>query len=355
MKNYYDLSILIPTFDREYNLFDQLKSLHGNLESIDSNNVSIEIIIGDNGNINLKEIKNWINKFKIYGHSLIYINNKKNIGFDRNLAKIYKMAKGRYIWFLSDDDKFVNHTLFDLIHIIKMAQNKSKIISLIILVHKSCDGQIYISTENDLIPYNPINKAVTIKLNEIHSISLEEERLNAILLSSQISTCVIRNDFLHEDILKVGYDTGHLHSLLVNMALLKKPTLYIMSKGYILTNVKKQITKWFLEATFFGINKLYSNEIMRFSNSLQTIVIRQTNMYTIGLMKSSFKHDPLFINPKDINLLWGIRLYSQKKSFKVLTNYLLAYFLFKIRLIIRPVYLLLKAIHQLFKISFSRL
>ena len=62
----------------------------------------IEIIVSDNSaNDNTRKV---VEIFREKMPNLVYSRNSSNIGFDRNLLKLYEMARSEYIWFLADDD-----------------------------------------------------------------------------------------------------------------------------------------------------------------------------------------------------------------------------------------------------------
>ena len=110
------LSICIPTFNRP-------KSLNNCLNSIAKQNIkkNFEVCISDNCSKNdiKKIIKSYKNKFRI-----VYKRNKKNIGFAMNVLKVSEMAKGRFIWFLGDDDMIMENALGFLLKKISQHENK---------------------------------------------------------------------------------------------------------------------------------------------------------------------------------------------------------------------------------------
>lgn len=92
------LSICIPTYNRNY----ELKRLYDNFLSvvIDKFRDDVEIIVCDNSvpdkaNLNEKLFK---------GTGVIYYANEKNLGFAGNVLKCYRLASGKFIWLLPDND-----------------------------------------------------------------------------------------------------------------------------------------------------------------------------------------------------------------------------------------------------------
>lgn len=107
------LSICIPTYNRPEDLKNCLNSilLQKNLDK-----KNFELCISDNcskQNI-LKVLKPFKKKLNIR-----YQRNKKNIGFAMNVLNVSLMAKGKFIWFLGDDDLVVKDSISYLIRLIK--------------------------------------------------------------------------------------------------------------------------------------------------------------------------------------------------------------------------------------------
>ena len=104
------LSICIPTYNRPEHLKNCLNSISK------QNSKNFEVCISDNASkTNLvKIIKPFKKKFKIR-----YKRNKKNLGFAMNVLNVSLMAKGKFIWFLGDDDLLINNSVKTLLKIIK--------------------------------------------------------------------------------------------------------------------------------------------------------------------------------------------------------------------------------------------
>lgn len=110
------LSICIPTYNRSACLARTLQKCvsevdGGNLHSI------VEILVGDNASLDETEsvCTTLANKYQ-YFH---YIKNKENVGGERNWLNLVNLAKGRYVWILSDDDDFLPGLVSDIIQIIE--------------------------------------------------------------------------------------------------------------------------------------------------------------------------------------------------------------------------------------------
>ena len=107
------LSICIPTYNRPEDLRNCLNSI---MSQKNLSKKSFEVCISDNcskANI-FKYIKPFKKKLNIK-----YQRNKRNIGFAMNVLNVSLMAKGKFIWFLGDDDLVVNNSIEYLIKLIK--------------------------------------------------------------------------------------------------------------------------------------------------------------------------------------------------------------------------------------------
>lgn len=93
------LSILVPTYNRKEYLQDNIKNISNQIKEEGLAN-EVELCISDNASTDgtIAYLTNINEKF-------IHINfNVMNYGYDMNLCTLLNMSKGKYIWFLSDDD-----------------------------------------------------------------------------------------------------------------------------------------------------------------------------------------------------------------------------------------------------------
>ena len=97
------LSIAIPTFNRANKLEAQLSSLH-QLVSKSQFSDNIELLVVDN--CSTDSTQNIIKHFSSLERNYIFSSyrNEMNIGSDRNTGQVILRAKGRFAWYLSDDD-----------------------------------------------------------------------------------------------------------------------------------------------------------------------------------------------------------------------------------------------------------
>lgn len=95
------LSICIPTYNRAAILDGALEAIEKALQQIDPS--EIELVISDNCSPdNTKEIvQKHIEKGLPIG---TYIRNEENLGIIGNIKQCFRLAKGKYVWVLGDDD-----------------------------------------------------------------------------------------------------------------------------------------------------------------------------------------------------------------------------------------------------------
>lgn len=96
-----DLTIVIPTYNREKQLRNTLKQLSKNrLEDI-------KIILLDNdSNYNINKFKNEFKELE-----LTIIKNKYNIGGNANIARCFEIVETEWMWLLSDDDEPIENII----------------------------------------------------------------------------------------------------------------------------------------------------------------------------------------------------------------------------------------------------
>jgi len=108
-----DLSICIPTYNRNFHLINCLNSLK--LESLNSN-LNLEVCVSDNCSTESIDpiIKNYERYLKI-----IYNKNDKNIGVAKNIIKSVSLASGEFIWLIGNDDFVLPNSFNFLYELIK--------------------------------------------------------------------------------------------------------------------------------------------------------------------------------------------------------------------------------------------
>ncbi|MFL1705685.1 glycosyltransferase family 2 protein [Campylobacter sp. MOP7] len=111
----YDVSICIPTYNRDKFLDELIASINDNL--IDIDNFNIEIVISDNCSID--NTNNIVAKWKqIIPCKITYIVNDKNLGPDLNYLKAVNMANGKYCWLVGSDDLLKPNAIKELFQIL---------------------------------------------------------------------------------------------------------------------------------------------------------------------------------------------------------------------------------------------
>ncbi len=114
------LTIAIPTFQRSTRLRKNLSSLLLNINILRLNS-SVEIYVSNNGSKDkTKEVlREFFKEFKKFHIQFNFTNQSINRGFDSNVLSCFYNAKGKYIWFLSDDDNIYNDSLLNILKDIK--------------------------------------------------------------------------------------------------------------------------------------------------------------------------------------------------------------------------------------------
>ena len=107
MKNKILLSICIPTYNRAKNLENCLKSIYISKRKL-SKKFNFEVNVSDNSQNNLS--RHYALKYKKF-LNINYSKNKKNIGYAPNYLKLVSKSKGKFIWFLGDDDMLLPNSL----------------------------------------------------------------------------------------------------------------------------------------------------------------------------------------------------------------------------------------------------
>lgn len=97
------ISICVTSYSRVDELIRLLKSI-----DVEKYRSLVEVVIAEDKSPKREDIKKAINEFK--ANSTLVIRdyyNVNNLGYDRNLGNLIKLAQGQYIIFSSDDDTFV--------------------------------------------------------------------------------------------------------------------------------------------------------------------------------------------------------------------------------------------------------
>lgn len=101
------LTIAIPTFNRPENLKRILEILIS--EPFDK----FKVLISDDSTTD--SVQNLVVDYQKKMRNLFYDRNITNLGFNLNVAKLYKNSQTRYIWFLCDDDLINKGAVIDIV------------------------------------------------------------------------------------------------------------------------------------------------------------------------------------------------------------------------------------------------
>lgn len=93
------LTVAIPTYDRPKQLLRQLSCLAPQLEC-----GAVEVLVCDNSPESTARSAIDATLKEHSGIPLRYVANGRNLGYDQNILECARQARGRHVWFLSDDD-----------------------------------------------------------------------------------------------------------------------------------------------------------------------------------------------------------------------------------------------------------
>lgn len=114
MNNQYLISICIPSYNRPQELKRLLESIDVTLTGL------IQIVICEDKSPKREEVQEIVNEFqKISQYQLKYIENKNNLGYDKNLRELIYNAEGEYVMYMGDDDMFISGALDQYIDFVK--------------------------------------------------------------------------------------------------------------------------------------------------------------------------------------------------------------------------------------------
>lgn len=99
-KNPLLLTIGIPTYNRPRLLARQLGLL---VEQVASQGAEVEILVCDNASP--QDVASVVEGFRTRLRHISYHRNATNVGLFGNVFQTYERARGRYVWFMSDDDE----------------------------------------------------------------------------------------------------------------------------------------------------------------------------------------------------------------------------------------------------------
>ncbi|MBL96640.1 MAG: hypothetical protein CMF52_02395 [Legionellales bacterium] len=108
--NVFDLSVVVPTYNRAELLREMLLSLQDEL-TIYKSEYCVEIIISDNASTDkTREVAN-----SLLDLNINYSCNNENVGVVRNIINACESASGRFVLLMSDDDLFIPGAISELL------------------------------------------------------------------------------------------------------------------------------------------------------------------------------------------------------------------------------------------------
>tara|TARA_B110000503_G_scaffold23182_1_gene36092 strand:- start:4867 stop:5898 length:1032 start_codon:yes stop_codon:yes gene_type:complete len=132
------ISICILSYNRPDTMLRLLKTIDIKFQK------QYEIIISDDFSPKQIEIENTINEFsKKLEMPIVFIKNKINRGYDKNLNILVKKAKGKWLIFMGDDDEFVEGSLEKIIKFLKTNYDLGYVMKSHYLIHENNYKEIF--------------------------------------------------------------------------------------------------------------------------------------------------------------------------------------------------------------------
>ena len=234
------ISFVVPTFNRLSTLKDTIDSI-ALLDGLDS--VKYEILVIDNSADISEENKSLLYCQKKNIKQLRYYVNCKNLGMEGNWNRGIKLAKGKYISMLHDDDLLTNTYLLDIMKCIRYLENRNVKVGFI---------KTKIQYFHEL---SEIHKNKFAKCMVLHSLSFTDALFRGMGLT-QIPSCGII--FNRAALIEVGGFDVFLHPSADQVMGVK-----IIRKGY----------KGFSTDRILGYYRIGINESLK-NNTVQQFVIK---------------------------------------------------------------------------------
>lgn len=279
------LSIAIPTYNRAGYLVKLLENIaHQAKEFLGS----IEISVSNNGSSDntSKIMAGFKNK---HPEIISYNENPENLGLDKNMIKVMKMSRGKFVWLLGDDDWVVDggvKKVFDFLS----CQDDEKL-GLAILGHRSY--AVNKKTGSEIMYYDGVKKDKP-KIYEIEPVNVIGIDLNNVFMSVLIFNSKFLKKTFDEEKLIIEKTTGkyYIHLILYNLMFFKFSRLKSLKLNEeIITsherNYKSYVEDYFLLyyaerifisdvlTSFKGIGEKYKKKITKEKNRLAKEFIRE--------------------------------------------------------------------------------
>lgn len=244
----------------------------------------VEILVSDNASLDstLEIAESFRSRL---GHNFVISSNERNLGFDGNIFTLYTKARGRYLWFLSDDDSFLPGAVARLLQIVKSEKDCGLIAlpSANMAPYHPHDGGYAIQ----LLPWWPTGGGVAVLVGKRTALTGNEfERFGLLSAASQISHCVVRRGVRIDS---AEHGGGVLQSRITNLNLLSEPHYYILPEPVVQQGDWTESSFSFMESTFFGIRELYnSGPNMQFSREVVDFASVENCLFAIGMLRASY-------------------------------------------------------------------
>ena len=109
------LSICIPTYNREKYLKQLLDCIEKQLQDIEKN--IVEICVSDNSSTD--NTQSMISEYQQKYNNITYFRWDKNMGADMNYLKVVEIAHGKYCWLFGSDDLMLDGAIKKMLEEIK--------------------------------------------------------------------------------------------------------------------------------------------------------------------------------------------------------------------------------------------
>lgn len=205
------LTIAIPTYNGSNVISDAIESVISNIGEYED---YIEILIVDNGSID-KTNEIVMNYIKQYEHLIRYFRNDVNIGYDKNIDRLFDLANGQYVKILADDDCLMKSSIKKLFTLFEQFPEVSLFQSNFIIY--------------DFSMKNILNTIVMNKNKNIYCKNIQQFLDTCYGRYGQVSTLVIkRNDWLKYDRIP-GIGTNYIHVYMTLNLVVDYPS-YVISE-----------------------------------------------------------------------------------------------------------------------------
>jgi len=207
----YELSICIPTYNREKYLKDALDSIVNQLDG--GNRDKVEICVSDNASQdNTKEL---VESYRAKHTHITYFCWDKNMGADNNYLKVVEIAHGKYCWLLGSDDILLKDAVSAILQITK--ENDCEIFFANEITYdidlKKPSEQFYVkNTKKDHIytDYKEMSNNIAIHLGYISRIIVKKEKWDAYADDKKFVGSAYQHTYICFQIIKAG---GRLYNI----------------------------------------------------------------------------------------------------------------------------------------------